>query len=220
MSTTKTSPINIFEVIKDAMGFFKKYYLLVGSYIVLFQLLNYLSLQAFLHNNLTAYWLLMSILFAFQTYIGFGVLIYINSLENGKKIGYQDAFGKVSQRIVPGFITTVIAMGLVILGFGLLVVPGIIALIFLANSTYFVFLENKGPIQSLVLSERLVKGNEWRILALEAVFILPQVAIIMWLQAQFGREAGFLFGIIPGMFATGLYYRLYQALRKANPTVS
>lgn len=220
-NTLMATPISIKEVFVHAIALLKKYFLEVVSVTVLPSILSQLlERSSFYEHNQGVYWLLWLVVIAISIVVGFGLLVYINTREHGKKILYIDAIKNASPRILPGLIVNILSFILIFVGFILFIIPGIIALIFLSQNTYFVLFENKSPLQSFSLSKQLTKGNRWRILGIFGGFMIPYIAILMGVSVRFGQDVSVLLGIIPGAFSTVLYYSLWRALRKANPTVS
>jgi uncharacterized membrane protein len=64
---------------------------------------------------------------------------------------------------------------IVVIGFILLIVPGIFAMIVFAFTTYLVIDRNLGPIEALKESARLTKGHRWLLLGLFFLVLLINI---------------------------------------------
>ena len=100
-----------------------------------------------------------------------------------------------------------------LVGFMLLVIPGIIASLALMFTTYLVVDHDLGPIQAIKESSRITKGNRWNLavlgLALVGINILGALCLIV--------------GLLATLPITGLaMVHAYRSLAKANaiPVIS
>ena len=82
----------------------------------------------------------------------------------------KELFKQSLKKFWPLFLMTLLSVLIVGLGFILLIIPGLILLVLLHFSSYFIVLENQKPVQSLQSSRELTRGNFW-----------PIVKILLWL---------------------------------------
>jgi uncharacterized membrane protein len=121
----------------------------------------------------------------------------------------------------------VICMGvLIILGFMLLVVPGIILATALAITIPVCVVEQIGPFASIRRSAFLTKGNRWRILGiwlLVAVVTLVASGLALLFKHALGMDAGAILGFVMqsvvSAFTTLAAVVMYHDLRVAKEGV-
>lgn len=70
-----------------------------------------------------------------------------------------------------------LAVGIVVaIGFVLLIVPGIIAMLMFMFSSFIVIDREKGPIESMAVSKLITKGKRWQLLGFVLLLVLINVA--------------------------------------------
>lgn len=93
----------------------------------------------------------------------------MNGVARQQELSVGDALSLGLRRLLPLVAVTVLYIIVLMLGFLLLLVPGIIFGLSLMFSFYVVLLEGKGPLAGLAESHRLVWGNWWRTLVIVSV---------------------------------------------------
>ena len=144
----------------------------------------------------------------------------------GRPIRVGDSLALELRRFFP-ILGAVICMGvLIILGFMLLVVPGIILATALAITIPVCVVEQIGPFASIRRSAFLTKGNRWRILGiwlLVAVVTLVASGLALLFKHALGMDAGAILGFVMqsvvSAFTTLAAVVMYHDLRVAKEGV-
>jgi hypothetical protein len=106
----------------------------------------------------------------------------------GRPIRFGDSLALALRRFFP-VLGALICMGVVmILGFVLLVVPGLIACTVVAVAIPACVVEQVGPFASIRRSAHLTKGNRWKILGIFLLLVVASLAVT-------GLTAVFRFGL-------------------------
>jgi hypothetical protein len=96
----------------------------------------------------------------------------MNAISTGADVGLGAALQGSLERFLILFLSMVLFIIALFVGFLLLIVPGLILMISLMLSFNLVLLERKGPVDALVSSHKLVWGNWWRTLIILTVGFL------------------------------------------------
>jgi len=121
-----------------------------------------------------------------------GLIYQMQGVAESRDVGLQEALMRGAKTLLPIIIGIILYVLILMVGFVLLIIPGII----LSVSLYFwytgVVLDNESPLQALKHSHRLVWGNWRRTLTVLSVFWIILLVVYMG------------FGIAVGVFmATG-----------------
>jgi hypothetical protein len=158
------------------------------------------------------YWITYVLtMFAIMWVMG-ALYLRANSVGSGEVL----SMGRVLRRSLLRLPILIVALILFMIawavGLILLIVPGVILMISLMLTFNLAVLENKGPLDSLLGSHRLVWGNWWRSAAILTVgFIIVMVIYVMagiliaFFVPMFAQsENPYLLGQIAGMLVAGL----------------
>lgn len=107
----------------------------------------------------------------------------INGVAQQQPLSLGEALLLGLRRLLPLLAVTILYMIILILGFLLLLIPGIIFGLSLMFSFYIVLLEGKGPLAGLAESHRLVWGNWWRtlvIVSVASVIVLAAYLLVLF----------------------------------------
>ena len=107
-------------------------------------------------------------------FLTLGVYRFMLKLTRGQKATPGDLFSG-GQFLVPGFVSGVLTSILIMLGFVLLIVPGIYLSLALSQILYIIVDQRCGPIEALTRSWELTRGNLLAILGL----VLAAMAILL-----------------------------------------
>lgn len=124
----------------------------------------------------------------------------------------------------PLFLASLLSMLLIMGGFVLLIIPGVIIMFFLAFSSFNIVLAKKGPMESIRMSVSMVKQHFGavlgRMLLLMGIYVLVQVVVGQVANALKESGLGGIIFIMVLSFGAGLYamtyvYTLYKQVRSA-----
>jgi hypothetical protein len=151
-----------------------------------------------------------------------------NSVGSGETVSVGAALGRSVARVPVLIASLILFLIALTVGLILLLIPGVILMISLMLSFNLAVVENKGPLDSLLGSHRLVWGNWWRSAAILTVgFVIVAVIYVMAgiLMAFFvpffaqsenpflaGQIAGILVAGLMGVLVTPFYISLLVAL--------
>jgi hypothetical protein len=168
---------------------------------------------------LTVVWVIASFLALYVFFI-FLPIASIFVIDNDKKPLIGDLIRKSKPLILPYFITTLL-MGVILLGgWTLLIIPGIVFSVLFSFVSYVVVLEKVKGQEALRRSYALVKSNFWQIVL--RVFII-QICIFMGTfildnlseQSDIFALVSFLFSLAAGWFAQVYIYLVYKQIKSA-----
>lgn len=113
--------------------------------------------------------------FVLRAYLSLGLIIICLKVVDGKKFEYRDLFAD-TKLFWPYLLASVIVQVAVMIGFVLLIVPGVI--LALALMFYGMLMVDKKfkPIDSLKESMRITKGYKWQLFGMSIVFGLVNIA--------------------------------------------
>ncbi len=96
--------------------------------------------------------------------VGLGFMYSVLSLVDGNQISFKEMFTRPSIKdVVFVFLASLVASILTLIGYILLIVPGIILTFGLSQATYLIIDKKAGIIESLKKSWKITNGYKWRI---------------------------------------------------------
>jgi hypothetical protein len=110
------------------------------------------------------YWVIYVVSIAAALWVVGAIYLKQHAIGTDQELSIGTALQASVGRIVPLFFMVILYFIALVVGFVLLVIPGFIVLISLMLATGLVMFENKGPVDSLIGSHKLVWGNWWRTL--------------------------------------------------------
>lgn len=113
----------------------------------------------------------------FSTWLYIATVHAISQIVDGKILGVRKTFDKSLPRVLPVFFTGILTGILVVLGFVLLIIPGIIFLIWFYFAQYVAIVEGLGPVAALRRSRQIVKGYFWPLVWRSLAYIAYMVLI-------------------------------------------
>lgn len=138
----------------------------------------------------------------------------VKRVLGGGKLSFKDTFAHTWKKLWKFFLLSILLSLIILGGFILLVVPGVIFMIWFAFSGFILIDQDKGVVKSLSASKTIVKGRFWPVLGRIIVFGLFGIIVRIVLGAV-------PFGIGPSLtaLAGGLFvlpsYLLYRELAGA-----
>jgi cold shock CspA family protein len=156
---------------------------------------------------------------------------------NGKSLSSVEALSLAARVLLP-----LLGLGLVvslgtILGYLLLIVPGVILSILWSVAAPSVVVEGKGVFESLQRSRDLTRGHRWAILGLLVIFLLGSWVLSafsfglgaatggasgspnLWMTVLAGSAAAALSGVVASAGVAALYYELRTVKEGMAPEV-
>jgi len=141
----------------------------------------------------------------------------------GRPIRLGDSLALALRRFFP-ILGALVCMGfLIMLGFVVLVVPGIIAATMVAVTVPACVVERLGPFRSIGRSAHLTKGHRWRILGIGLLVVVASLAVSgvaaafrFGLGAESGALIGFVLQSVLGAFTSVVGVVMYHDLRVAR----
>ena len=132
---------------------------------------------------------------------GMVVKAAVNSF-NGKKSGFGDAFNVGVQMFLPLLGLSIIASLGTMLGYILLIVPGIILSVMWSVSAPAVVVEKRGVFESLQRSRDLTRGHRWSVFGLLVIYVVLSWIIGLALGGLSLAAGGTLTGGAPNLLVT------------------
>lgn len=230
---------SVSELIKTAWGQYSKHFkvlvpitLVAGIGLYLQTIVMYFSAPKVVNvsqygveaSSLATYGILSliaTVIYAVGMIWGFTALVnQVNKLDQPMTL--KDAFMKAKPFIWSMFITGLLVAIFTIIGFILIIIPGIIVGVWLSFATYIVIAENKSGMEAIKASKAYVEGYWWPVFG-RAIVVGIIVALIAGIiggiaNMIIGQTLGMLLqnvislALIP--FAVLCQYAIYQDLKK------
>jgi hypothetical protein len=109
--------------------------------------------------------------------LGLALIVYAAVLAlSGRRVRFDVSIWRGLQRAGPVLVTSVLTLGIMLIGFVLLLVPGLIATVVLYVAIPACVLERLGPVQSIKRSVSLTRGCGWRIFAVSYAVLIVTIA--------------------------------------------
>jgi hypothetical protein len=142
----------------------------------------------------------------------------------GRPVDFSAAWQRALRRFFPVLGTTFLLSFAVLLGFLLLIIPGIMIFVALAVAFPAVLIEDLGPFRGLQRSRELTKSHRWAIFGIYLVLGIAGFGIIGLIGAVvnslFGQAAGigsdFILKSLVGAYGSAFVAVLYYQLRVAK----
>lgn len=201
-----TQPTYIKNFFSAAFADFKKHWKLL----VLIQL-GFLVVQLItrIETNSLYIGIIQFIMSIGVTYLGFGFISLLLKIVRGQEVAIEDLWKNVSGKQFLKLIGAGIVAGLMMLGgFALLFVPGVILSLAL-HFTSYALIDDDMPIwQSLMYSMRITKGYRLKMLVLALLLLIPFFAGIILGSIPFIGPILFMLIIVGPMFFAVFIYPL------------
>ncbi len=144
-------------------------------------------------------------------------------LLRNESFGLGGATAAGLPRLLPLLGAIILSLLIIVIGFVLLIVPGVIASLALIVVVPACTIERLGSVASLRRSAALTKGWRWRILAADLIIVVPSSIVVFAVTALVTKAAGLVPGQLAGavaqvalsalsaVFVATLYYELREA---------
>ncbi|GEM_PF-786891 len=138
-----------------------------------------------------------------------------------------DLLGSISAKLWPLFLLGIVTSVLIVIGFALLIIPGIILGLMWFVAVPVLVAEDKGVFASMSRSSELTKGNRWRLIWLFIIIyvLLFIIIIIVGLLSAITPILGVIGGVLIAIVAypylsiiiAVTYYELLEAHGESKP---
>lgn len=137
-------------------------------------------LADFFRNNGSPFLAFISSLagWVLQLTVSLGIVFILLKIVEGKKAFYKDLFAKINL-FLPFLFGSILSSIIIVVGFFLLIIPGIYFSLKFQYFTYAMVDKNMGPIDALKESGRITKGTKWKLLFFNIVLMLINILGIM-----------------------------------------
>ncbi len=136
-------------------------FLLIGSVIIIgLTVLAVDIFNIFLNISVFSYFAISVVAVFIAILLEMGLIRIALNIQDKKEVGFGDLFGEAS-RFVRYFLAQILASIIILIGFLLLIVPGVIAMVGLFFVPYIIIDKSSGPIEAVKSSWKLTKGHKW-----------------------------------------------------------
>lgn len=138
---------------------------------------------------------------------GAALIKAVGMAEGGEKIDIKKVFSVAYQKFWPILGSSIIAGAIMLAGFILLIIPGLVAMVYLQFVIYVVIFEDKWGFEAVRRSFELVKGNFWWV-----VLIILIVALGSGILGSIPYVGGIISFILAPLWQV-IMFVLYKNLR-------
>ena len=142
-----------------------------------------------------SYWLSALVGMIATVWMISAMYLKIGAIGSGGDMGLGTALQKALTRLLPVVLMMILFTVALMIGAVLLIIPCLILMVSLALCFNIALFENKGPVDSLTESHRLVWGNWWRTAAILTVGFIIVIVIYM--------VAGLIIGVVTPLLVLG-----------------
>lgn len=155
-------------------------------------------------------WVVQIISSLLQVFLGIGVLMVALKVVDQKKPEWKDLVSG-SPVFLKFLGTSILYSVIVLVGFVLFIIPGVILSIMFQFAPYFVVDKGVGPIQALKMSAAATKGSRWNL------FLFGLVTVLIGLLGLIALIVGLLVAYPVILLAATYVYRRLQSQPGATP---
>ncbi len=119
-------------------------------------------------------------------------------VRRGRQLSFAEAISRFLRRIAPVAGSALLATLIISVGFALLLIPGLIALVMFYVAVPACVVEELGPVTSLKRSVALSKGFRWKVFGLFLLWIPGAFFVSIGLNFIWGLVQGFDLGLCAG----------------------
>jgi hypothetical protein len=142
------------------------------------------------------------------------LLARLDNLVQRTRTDFYNEWQRALQALLPLILGSIVLICALIVGYVLLIVPGVILTVTLAFFQYCVVLDHQGPIEGLNRSHTLVWGNWWRTFWVLILMLIVVVLIAVVLLVPFALMLGVHPGVDTGrsLLVQGVLEMIAQAV--------
>ena len=118
--------------------------------------------------------------------IGVGLALFFLNIHSDKKPEIETIFNPFKDVWLNSVLAYFMMIVIILIGFILLVIPGVIAILMFSQVFYIIAEDNKiDPYNALVKSKKMMEGNKWKLFKIMLIILLLAVVCILTLGIGF-----------------------------------
>ena len=140
--------------------------------------------------------------------IGVGLALFFLNLHDGNKLEINTIFNPFKDVWLNSVLAYFMMIVIILIGFILLVIPGVIATLMFSQVFYIIAEDNKiDPYNALVKSKKMMEGNKWKLFKIMLIILLLAIVCILTLGIGF---------IWLAPYQNAVYAKFYNVVKEGN----
>ena len=140
--------------------------------------------------------------------IGVGLALFFLNIHSDKKPEIKTIFNPFKDVWLNSVLAYFMMIVIILIGFILLVIPGVIATLMFSQVFYIIAEDNKiDPYNALVKSKKMMEGNKWKLFKIMLIILLLAVVCILTLGIGF---------IWLAPYQNAVYAKFYNVLKEGK----
>ena len=118
--------------------------------------------------------------------IGVGLALFFLNIHSGNKLEIKTIFNPFKDVWVNSVLAYFMMIVIILIGFILFFIPGVIATLMFSQVLYIIAEDNKiDPYNALVKSKKMMEGNKWKLFKIMLIILLLAIVCILTLGIGF-----------------------------------
>ena len=118
--------------------------------------------------------------------IGVGLALFFLNIHSGNKLEIKTIFNPFKDVWLNSVLAYFMMIVIILIGFILFIIPGVIATLMFAQVLYIIAEDNKiDPYNALVKSKKMMEGNKWKLFKIMLIILLLAIVCILTLGIGF-----------------------------------
>jgi len=140
--------------------------------------------------------------------IGVGLALFFLNIHSDKKPEIETIFNPFKDVWLNSVLAYFMMIVIILIGFILLVIPGVIATLMFSQVFYIIAEDNKiDPYNALVKSKKMMEGNKWKLFKIMLIILLLAIVCILTLGIGF---------IWLAPYQNAVYAKFYNVVKEAK----
>ena len=140
--------------------------------------------------------------------IGVGLALFFLNIHSDKKPEIETIFNPFKDVWLNSVLAYFMMIVIILIGFILLVIPGVIATLMFSQVFYIIAEDNKiDPYNALVKSKKMMEGNKWKLFKIMLIILLLAIVCILTLGIGF---------IWLAPYQNAVYAKFYNVVKEGN----
>ena len=140
--------------------------------------------------------------------IGVGLALFFLNIHSDKKPEIETIFNPFKDVWLNSVLAYFMMIVIILIGFILLVIPGVIATLMFSQVFYIIAEDNKiDPYNALVKSKKMMEGNKWKLFKIMLIILLLAIVCILTLGIGF---------IWLAPYQNAVYAKFYNVLKEGK----